>query len=576
MISSEVIQGLFNTVRNILNAPLGDCVPQEKPIFLPGFISYTVNVTLRTSGKLRASMGATHVSLSQAVQLAASKALGDTRFGDPVAKLELASMTTELWIQLDREMLAGKNIDHLKNSIRLGYHGIELFLDGRSAYYKPSVPVTSTIDSHERLLTKLCRKASLPLDSWKHSEAQLFRSRWLHYVENKSIKRGYVQLECLRNVSESPLSVESVGGLAKSALSRLLAAQKPDGSFIYKYDACRNRELEARINMVRMAGCAYSLSRATVKMNGFSNPALEKAAANAIWFLLKHSSQHPGQSSGIYIAEYDGRGKLGAIALTLLALQFGSFSDDFSKQREQLLLALLSMQNNDGSFQCFVGAENTSTTSHDFYPGEALLALCYEAGRCNSVEISNVVEKSFCFYKDYFTRRPASGFVLWHVDTWSRLHCLLGERHSPVKKIKEPSRYSDFVFHLVDWILATQHQENADVPGLYWGGFGFPDPPTAASSVYLEAVAYGLSLATAMNLKDRESKYRDAVTLGLQFLRRLQFGGDQSFLFQQPALAIGGLPMNLHTSVIRCDHDQHLITATIAALDSNAVRPTSL
>ncbi len=57
----------------------------------------------------------------------------------------------------------------------------------------------------------------------------------------------------------------------------------------------------------------------------------------------------------------------------------------------------------------------------------------------------------------------------------------------------------------------------------------------------------------------------------LEFILRLQLTEKESFLFSQPALAIGGITGNLNSLKIRNDHDQHAMTAFIAALETPSV-----
>jgi len=567
IIPAEVVASSFKLIRRELAAAAGEKELEASTVIWPKIDFLRVNITLRNRGRIRASMGACDRSLATAVALAARKAAKDPRFGGPITKDELASLAIELWVQVGAELIAQKDLVGIQERIVLGIHGLEISAENHFAYFKPSVAITRCIDNVTLLVDKLCRKAGLPANSWQKANVRVSRTKWRHFAEDRSQSHGFLEMRSLRNVAQESISEYGIRNSLRLALPQLIARQKEDGSFIYQYDAVQDRELDVPINLVRMAGCAYALSKAAASAEFREDAALQSAAQRAVEFVLRHSVVNPQHSDAIFIANANSDGALGASALTLLALQFGSFVDKFEKQRRQLLATLSTLQQVDGSFQCDVHAANTQATNENFYPGEALLAMCYEAARTSDPTLRAAIEMSFDYYSRLFSRKPSSAFILWHADTWSRFHRMLFQRTDRA----DGSRYSEFVFQLVDWILQTQHKAGRSMQPMFLGGFRFPAPPTASSNVYLEAVACGVSLAKYTGSREHEMRYTAALILGLEFSRRLQFHHEQSYLFPRPRLAVGGTPANLHTSIIRCDNDQHLITMILTSLESGAL-----
>jgi len=57
-------------------------------------------------------------------------------------------------------------------------------------------------------------------------------------------------------------------------------------------------------------------------------------------------------------------------------------------------------------------------------------------------------------------------------------------------------------------------------------------------------------------------------------MRRLQVKESETYMFQKPGFAIGGITSNLGSFKLRNDRDQHAITAFIAAIESPSLFKT--
>jgi AMMECR1 domain-containing protein len=93
-----------------------------------------------------------------------TKAAADVRFKGPLTRKELLRSTMEIWIQTAATELPAKQRKQ-RSAFTLGLHGAEVARDGRSAYYKPSVSLTSGFHTVTSMLRRLCKKAGLPRDA---------------------------------------------------------------------------------------------------------------------------------------------------------------------------------------------------------------------------------------------------------------------------------------------------------------------------------------------------------------------------------------------------------------------------
>jgi hypothetical protein len=289
----------------------------------------------------------------------------------------------------------------------------------------------------------------------------------------------------------------------------------------------------------------------------------------AVKFLLSRASW---TSNGRLLVVEAGEGgerredcKLGTLALLLLALQFGPFPGMYRKERHGLVAAILSMQNEDGSFRCYADGPITVDAAQNFFPGEALLALVRE-GRRGTAGCGTAVGRAFSWYRNHFRRTPSTAFVIWHVDAW-RLAFEWANQSNEGNWI-DPRSYSDFVFEMIDWLL--QFQLDKDVkPRDFAGGFSHHGSyPGFSTATYAEAVIRACGFAGFLGQRERRVRYRESALLALRFLFRLQITPEMGFLFRDPARTIGGTTRSLQDFTIRCDFDQHLITALIAALET--------
>ena len=135
-------------------------------------------MTFRTRGRLRGSMSAEGQSLGAQIQAAVRSAARDKRFYSRLTNIDLrAAGPGDMVANQFRAGFAGRSCDRQFSRIGCGWSGVRL--DTKSAYYKPSVAITSGRYTTGALLSALCKKAGLARDAWKDPKCIVLRTRWI-------------------------------------------------------------------------------------------------------------------------------------------------------------------------------------------------------------------------------------------------------------------------------------------------------------------------------------------------------------------------------------------------------------
>jgi hypothetical protein len=528
-----------------------------------GSVDTTVNITVYLGHRLLGSQSGSGLTLDDAVRDASARAAFDRRFPADTREDELLKAARlDLWIRTARQRLTGNDQIAL---LDLGLDGVELRAGANSAYYKPSVPLTSAVTDSARLLDKLAKKAGLAPGAWRSPSAEIWGTRWDHWVDLPTTAPRVQRLRRLRPTTEPVVDRGAITAALMAAQDRLLAVQDSAGLYMYRYHPFRNRVPPGPAHLVRQAGCASAIawSAAQAEMGSERRKQLALSTQSAIGWLMARISVS-GNGEVVFedpnAANLKRRGPLGSIALTALALERGA---EAAPEIQQTLMATLRRrQNPDGSFRCFSDTTNIADdgTSQDYYPGQTLLALAHAAKRDDTAARESV-KRAFRCYRDRFRQRPSTAFVVWQAATWRTLleadhdHAALDEEHA------------QFVLEIVDWLTSRQLDwGNAPHPD-FVGGFarshGLPNYSTAT---FTEATVHGLAVATLIGDEAHADRYRRAVRLGLRFVLKLQIAPALATLFPDPRRAVGGTTRSLSDFALRSDFDQHTITAMLAAL----------
>jgi AMMECR1 domain-containing protein len=535
---------------------------------------HSVNVTVRVDGRLRASMGSEGASWEQAVRRAGARAASDARFGGALDRGELSRICVELWARTGVEVIDADA--DLGVELDLGLDGVEIRDGARSAYYKPSVALTSRVTRADRLLEKLARKAGLAADAGRRPDVRVSRTSWEHFAQGPGAGAVTSRLRRLRPAQCEPLSVRALQRHVELAAQRLIAVQQPAGHYLYKMHPFKDKREEGIGNLVRQAGCALAIAReADAAIGTARERALVDSASRAIDALVAHAITAEFDSGEtLIVAEPSDQGrtwgKLGSLALTLAALQSPVLQRGREQWRGRLTDSIVRWQRPNGSFRC-----STDTTAdaedgklQDFYPGQALMALVEEA-RCGSAAAEAAVVAAFPYYRRRFRERPTAAFLLWQTTAWgARAQSL---RSSEGAATPDARACAEFVWEMADWISPFQLGPADAHPDLV-GSFSLDGRlPTFSCGCWVEAITVAAEVASAFAEPERAARYRRAGRLGVDFVRRLQLLPETAYLFPDPASTIGATTHSLSDLSLRCDFDQHTITCLRAAIDTELV-----
>lgn len=548
--------------------------------------SANVHVCIWRKGKLRAHGTSHYSSLEDSVYMAAVYALEVPVDDTLILVGELEELTIEIFIKIGETLFNLPSDTNSKDHLNAFSQGVSLKFNDGFFDLLPTTIITEKLFSFDEQLNYLLNLCEQERDILNDEKNQIFITDWLHFSETKNSSDEITTFKRRRSQKDVPVSYESTLNAAVACGNRLVNQQSVRGIYTYEYNALENRISNENFNIVRMAGTAFSMTMlADFVKTADPGRRFEKSAASAIRYLFTLSSTTPYIKESLYIAQeeygkYNFVGKLGSTALALLGLQFGTFYEKYADQRRKLTNTILGMQNQDGSYNSYVPTlvlpvSPNRKASANYFPGEALLAFCYALKNNFDGDVARSVAKSFHFYKKHFTDEPNTAFVLWQASAWAIFYRLMTES-AEIKEIADEyevksSEVADFVYQQADWILQFQHDSATTDIEEYIGGFPNDTAPNSVSSCYLEAVIRAAGLAFDRGDKQKFEKYKVASIKGLEFLMRLQLKEEESFLFPEPKMAIGGISSNLVSFRLRNDRDQHAITAFIAALETPSI-----
>ncbi len=158
---------LLKYARDVIRASLYHQGEPDAPV-LSTTLRCGAFVTLREAGGLRGCIGRMQSSdplVTTVAEMAYAAAFEDPRF-PPLRKDELELIDIEITLLSPLRPIAPEEVV-------VGRHGILISAWGRSGVLLPQVPVEYGWD-RETFLDQVCRKAGLPTDAWKSSQAQLY------------------------------------------------------------------------------------------------------------------------------------------------------------------------------------------------------------------------------------------------------------------------------------------------------------------------------------------------------------------------------------------------------------------
>ncbi|HXG93190.1 MAG TPA: hypothetical protein VNN73_12620, partial [Blastocatellia bacterium] len=244
----------------------------------------------------------------------------------------------------------------------------------------------------------------------------------------------------------------------------LIRMQKEDGSFHYSYDAVRDRVSSRAYNIVRHAGAAFSL----LELYETTGEIRYRDSARRAIDYLKTRFRPARKHNSIYVIDNDGKAKLGANGLALVALAKQIELDPKSSDRrsaERVANLILAMQNRDGSFDSYYpirGDEPRGSVSL-YYPGEAILGLVQLYRINHDRRLIGAAQRGADFLIDSERKMSALPPDAWLMQALEALFWIKPER-----------RYAEHAIALAEAMMAEQYAAGA--PAHFVGGFG-PDEP---------------------------------------------------------------------------------------------------
>lgn len=341
---------------------------------------------------------------------------------------------------------------------------------------------------------------------------------------------------------------------ARAGGDYLLRLQKRDGGFNYYYDAAEDRVEPRTYNIVRHAGAAISL----FDLYGATRDLRYlESAKRAVRFLGSRFRRARG-TQGSYVLDYDGKAKLGANGLALVALTRQIELDPRSRNRgsaEGLAKLILALQRKDGSFEMRYRLQpNEQVPSESlYYPGEAMLGLIRLYGLNRDARLLDAARRG----ADYLIERQQK-MNAFPADAWfmQALEALYNIGHE--------KRYARHAIALAEAMMADQYTED-DPPG-YAGGFG-PGPPRgtpAASRAEGLVSAYRIARSTG---DARATKIADTLKSCARFQLSQQLTADSAGV-RNPRLAAGGFREDLTSMKVRIDYVQHNVSSLLGVAET--------
>ena len=338
---------------------------------------------------------------------------------------------------------------------------------------------------------------------------------------------------------------ENVMKLANDMGNWLVTHVRENGRMTYKYWPSRGQETAVN-NMIRQAMASVCLVRMFARPE--DKALLGTIDRNITYFLEKFYHKE----GDLGLIEYNEKVKLGAVALTTLAIVESPLREKFAAYEKPMLNLIDHLWNDDGSFTTFYKPAGRND-NQNFYSGEALLLWARLYSQTEDPQLHDKILKSFEYYKNWHltpkNRNPA--FVPWHTQAyyivWQKTHL---------------DELKDFIFEMNDWLLDMQQWEGTrfdDEKGRFYNPKKLYGPPHASSTgVYLEGLIDAFCLAREIGDKQRQENYRIAIIRGLRSVMQLQFADEvDMFYISRRNIVKGSIRTTVYDNEIRVDNIQH-------------------
>lgn len=361
--------------------------------------------------------------------------------------------------------------------------------------------------------------------------------------------------QTLKQASSTPVTKARLLASARLGGDYLIRMQKSDGSFQYRYDAEQDEFLHDTYNILRHTGTVYAL----FQLYEATRDARFLNAANKAILFLKTRFRPAHVKNAIYTLDFDGKAKLGANGLALLALTKQLELDNKSVNRTdaiRLANMILAQQHKDGSFQSYhpVRGDEPEGNVSLYYPGEAILGLVALYRVENDKRLLEAAERGAKYLIESQRRMESLPPDAWLMQALESLN-----------KIKPQKRYIDHAIAIAETMISYQYDEE-DLPE-YAGGFSPGVPRSTPAASRSEGILAAYRMAKMTN-DSRAGKLADALKLSARFQLSQQFTGDEKSTIPNPQRAAGGFRESLEVMRVRIDYVQHNISALLGSAEA--------
>lgn len=365
------------------------------------------------------------------------------------------------------------------------------------------------------------------------------------------LEHSAAALETLRGnvtVRMKDMTQRNLQGLAERMSRWMLDNVQPDGRMVYMYFPSRGEEAKGN-NTIRQLMATICIGR--IAKTGQFPGAQEIANRNLRYNLQTFYHDREGNGS----IEYQGKSKLGAIALALIAIMESPIRGDLREQEQGLRRAIDHLWQPSGEFHTFLRPPDRND-NHNFYPGEALLAWAISMSQSPDGQIEKKFLQSFAYYKKWHLENRNPAFIPWHTQAYY----LYWSQH-------QPAEMAEWILTMNDWLLGMQKRSRVaydDTLGRFYDPQNpqFGPPHASSTGAYLEGLIDAFILARKLGDAEHQESYRRAILLGLRHAMQLEFADDLDLFYVSKRKAVqGGLRTTVYDNRIRVDNVQHVLMA---------------
>lgn len=354
-------------------------------------------------------------------------------------------------------------------------------------------------------------------------------------------------------ISINDVTSENIENTLNLAGNWLLNSQNEDGSMKYKYLPDEDRYPKQN-NMIRQFMATLAL--AELYENTQDNRYKEAYERN-LHFNIFHYYYEEEEFGYIF---YNDNAKLGSAAIALMSV-LPSEKPIYNEKKIMLKNFIIFLHNESGRFRTFY-IPPEADRNHNFYPGEAMLALMMAYEKEKEPDILDTVDKSFQYYSGYFRKASNPAFVPWQTMAIYRLY-----------QAQKKTEYADFIFEMNDWLI--QIQETSCANPNYLGRFYDPShkeygpPHSSSTAVYVEGLTYAYSLAKELDDTDKMIAYRNSILLGVRSLLQLQYTEyNKGNVSEENRIKVhGGIRKTVDNPELRIDNTQHTVMALLRVME---------